>query len=154
MTVALPLSHYSNADRIEIRSVQQDNRRFDKPRGFWVSVDGDDDWPSWCAVEDYDIGANRFTVTLAPSANMLTLTTADEVIDFAHIYKSREFTDSLREFAAVDWVRVAQDYQGLIIAPYQWSLRLSGVGWYYTWDCASGCIWDAEAIGSVGAVQS
>ena len=39
------------------------------------------------------------------------------------------------------------DYQGIIIAPYLWTRRHhESTGWYYSWDCASGVIWDARAI--------
>ena len=50
----------------------------------------------------------------------------------------------------IDWPAVATDYPGLIIAPYQWSCRMSEfTRWYYGWDCASGCIWNADAIARV-----
>ena len=42
---------------------------------------------------------------------------------------------------------------GIIIAPYQWYCRMT-VDWYYTWDCASGCIWNLDAIESVNAVTA
>ncbi|QBI98814.1 hypothetical protein SEA_BOBBY_184 [Mycobacterium phage Bobby] len=50
----------------------------------------------------------------------------------------------------IDWGKVAADYGGIIIAPYQWSRRMDP-HWYYTWDCASGCIWNLEAIESLEA---
>jgi hypothetical protein len=48
---------------------------------------------------------------------------------------------------SINWAGVAKDYQGVIIAPFVWDRRLhDAYSWYYTWDCASGCIWDAAAI--------
>ena len=36
---------------------------------------------------------------------------------------------------------------GIIISPYQWDCRLAlESGWYYGWDCSSGCIWDISCI--------
>jgi hypothetical protein len=48
----------------------------------------------------------------------------------------------------IDWQRVAEQHQGIIITPYQWECRYS-IDWYYIWDCASGCIWDPDAIESI-----
>jgi len=59
-------------------------------------------------------------------------------------------------FKTVSWEQVAKDgYQGVEITPYQWELRLdSRVNWYYSWDCASGCAWDPQAIESLQLVES
>lgn len=47
----------------------------------------------------------------------------------------------------LDWLKVKQKYQGIIIAPYQWKCRMAQeTKWYYGWDCASGCIWDLDCI--------
>ena len=54
----------------------------------------------------------------------------------------------------MDWGYLATQYQGLIIAPYLWDLRLFGPAWYYGWDCASGCIWDLTAVESFSLVSS
>ncbi len=55
---------------------------------------------------------------------------------------------------AVDWTRIASEYQGIIIAPYVWECRLNdSCNWYYGWDCASGCIWDAAAVALIEPLQ-
>jgi hypothetical protein len=47
----------------------------------------------------------------------------------------------------IDWTEVAKQYKGIEIIPYFWNYRHQSKGnWYYTWDIASGCIWDASAI--------
>jgi hypothetical protein len=62
----------------------------------------------------------------------------------------------------IDWPKVSERYDGVVIAPYVWSLRMGDYemiegrmrktpdsaisDWYYPWDCASGCIWKASAI--------
>ncbi len=47
----------------------------------------------------------------------------------------------------LEWDKVKDKYQGIIIAPYQWECRLAlETCWYYGWDCASGCIWDLDCI--------
>ena len=51
---------------------------------------------------------------------------------------------------SLDWQAVAQNWQGILIPQYLWSMRLnSRHAWYYSWDCASGCIWNPEAIAAV-----
>jgi hypothetical protein len=40
----------------------------------------------------------------------------------------------------------AEGWDGLEIAPYLHRMRLSSFSWYYTWDCASGCIWNASRV--------
>ena len=48
----------------------------------------------------------------------------------------------------LDFLKVMDEYDGIIIAPYQYSCRLmnSSTAWYYGWDCASGCIWNLGCI--------
>lgn len=146
--LSLSLSHYSKINVLAPRSVAQDNGRADKPRGLWVSVDGEDDWPSWATAEEWDIGEHRFVVTLAEEANLLLITSPDELLSF-----DAEFGIDGSHGWRVDWQAVASQWQGIIVAPYLWSCRLGDPSWYYTWDCASGCIWDASAIASVTAPE-
>lgn len=138
------LRHYSDVAAIVAGSrIPPQDRPSTKPRGFWVSDESDEtSWSAWCRDNEYGIGRNEFVVTLADDANLLILSTPRAVRDF-----DREFGcgDDYR----FDWAPVADRWQGIFISPYQWSLRLSDVGWYYTWDCASGCIWDPAAIASV-----
>jgi len=47
----------------------------------------------------------------------------------------------------VRWREVAEEYDGIEICPYISSERMSRQsGWYYTWDVASGCIWNTAAV--------
>lgn len=122
-----------------------------KPRGFWVSVDGDDDWANWCQGESFGLDRYKFQqpVTLLGN-NVLHLTSKEAVLDFARRYPGITKHPELSAYMArnsIDWKRVQQDYDGIIIAPYQWSLRLGeNMLWYYSWDCASGCIWNTSII--------
>lgn len=126
---------------------------YDKPKGFWVSVDGEYDWEHWCGSENFGIGEHRHRVHLASNHKVLHLTTSWDVLDFRHEYQGlkRWGTNNQWTDIYIRWEDVARDYQGIIIAPYQWSLRMEE-NWYYGWDCASGCIWDATAIACVEPV--
>lgn len=123
-----------------------------KPSGLWVSVEGTDDdwgWKQWCEMEEWNNGglAHRVEIILRPDANILRLSTVAEMHTFTHCY-----TDRLHRIygmhGQIDWTRVMSQHDGIIIAPYHYSLRLS-MGWYYPWDCASGCIWNTAAIQEV-----
>ena len=154
---ALDLRHYAQAPVTLERGrqfLQREPVAPDKPRGFWVSVTGEDDWPSFCRAEEWGLDhlVAEHAVTLAADANVLLLQTAAE-LEALHaeysVQQSAGYPLAEERFRPIDWSAVAGAYQGIIIAPYQWSMRLGGPFWYYGWDCASGCIWDLDAIESV-----
>ena len=136
----LILEHYSNLNLVVPHDVAQNPRDNFKPQGLWVSVKGEDDWPSWCAREDFGCGAICHRVELKPTARVLILSTPECLDIFDRMYGDGQ--------QMIRWQEVAAEHAGLIITPYQWSRRFSHL-WYYGWDCASGCIWDASAIQSI-----
>ena len=148
------LSHWSASPTLIPHSVQQSGRRGDKPDGLWISVDGEDDWPTWCRENEWSNGPHSFDhhyrVTLAADADILTLTTVEDVREFTKA-ACKPDRKQLRGYTnRIDWFNVAKLWQGIIIAPYQWPCRIADETlWYYSWDCASGCIWDASAIAEV-----
>lgn len=149
------LVHFTNADELAVESRRQPPVPHNKPRGLWVSdeSDGSHGWSSWCADEEFGLGRNVFAVEVADAANILILTTVDAIREFDEQYAaSRHPNYRYHHRCFIDWQAVAARWQGILITPYQWQLRLSDVAWYYTWDCASGCIWDATAVASVTAV--
>lgn len=140
------LLHYSREPLITVRSVDQTGKGAGvyKPRGLWVSVEGDDDWPTWCQAEDFGLDRMAWVTEIdVDLSRVLVLDTERAVRDFADAYGSFN-RYSIR---VIDWSSVASACGGLVIAPYQWGLRLAeDFDWYYGWDCASGCIWDASAV--------
>ena len=151
------LLHHTGEPLTEIRDAPKDDgddlahssRMGWKPRGLWVSVEGPDDWWSWCEGEGYrwDRLLLTYVITLRETARILWIKDREALHAFDAQYGT-SIADVLlpRAYAsAVDWAKVAEDYDGIIIAPYQWEHRLE-IMWYYTWDCASGCIWNSRAI--------
>lgn len=154
-----------------------------KPSGLWVSVRGEDDWRSWCEAEEFHLDglACAHRVTLSPAANVLWIVGAAALDEF-HLEFSHE-TDFERKMAErraeydrgmgydlesrvqgngltfsrnqwpVDWARVAKQWDGIIIAPYIYSRRFDGPFWYYGVDCASGCIWNLDAIDTFELIE-
>jgi hypothetical protein len=140
----LALTHYASAQipQLDSREYIQD-RRF-KPSGLWVSVDGEYDWPSWCKSEEFMLSdlAIRHRVILHSDAHIIRLGTSSDIDIF-----TRRFKLDGHDGYSIDWERVKLQWQGIIITPYCWDRRLSyHAGWYYSWDCASGCIWDVTAV--------
>ncbi|AXQ62302.1 hypothetical protein KNU09_gp71 [Gordonia phage TillyBobJoe] len=131
---------------------------FEKPKGLWVSVTGPDDWPEYCLPEFNGMRPearlrHAHNVTLAPGANVLRLDDVADMLEFHRTYAGPSDFDlryhpNERDLWGIDWRVVAAEYAGIVIAPYQWSMRLNA-SWYYTWDCASGCVWDLDAIAAV-----
>ena len=148
------LSHYSSG-LLTIESLEDRGQSFVpyfKPIGFWVSVKGEDDWESWCKSEDFGGIDNLYehAVTLAPDANILYLRSAKEIRKFTKDYQIK---DTVLNYPI--WSLVAFYYDGIIIAPYIWECRLGlQTGWYYSWDCASGCIWNIKAIAKIECIKA
>ena len=151
----------------KLKNGQREHLPIGKPRGLWVSVEGHGDgWSDWCKAEEF--GQERFEyayeVELAKDARILRLRTAADIQRFTKEYRDTESEvnkilgqSTFRDVPGtmdINWTKIAVKYQGIIIAPYVWELRLEpGYEWYYGWDCASGCVWNAEAIKSLKLIK-
>ena len=118
-----------------------------------MSTEGEDGWAAWCRAEDFGLDrlGHVHDVTLAQPDRLLWLEDAAGIDRFTAEYGVPWGPSFLGlDQVWIDWTAVARDFDGLVIAPYVWSRRLHPAShWYYGWDCASGCIWDAEVVGSV-----
>lgn len=158
--MAEALYHYSLEPFEFDRTVEYppDTHGYAKPVGFWVSVGRD--WERWCRDEEFRLAHLEHVqqVTLVKKPNVLWIGSAPDLVSFTDRYaydpewviewrkKDRANRDMFKGHY-IDWAAVGESYNGLIIAPYLWSMRLyDGVFWYYGWDCASGCIWNLDVI--------
>jgi hypothetical protein len=124
-----------------------------KPKGLWVSVEGEDDWKTWCEANHFNL--HRFThcyeIRLTRTAKVLWIKTGAQFRKFNSTYT----TELYGNIKGIDWPRVSEEFDGLIIAPYQWKFRHDFQSfWYYGWDCASGCIWKPAAIESIELIKA
>lgn len=140
-----------------------------KPIGTWITVpEGNPSWNEWCEGEGFALHGLAYLheIVLADDA-LLHIARADQ-LDAFHRYYARDvwaeegMSGNYTKYM-VDWRRVQRETgkAGILIAPYFWAYRLGRMDaaegditnqvsdWYYGWDCASGCIWDAKAIVSV-----
>lgn len=141
----MKLLHYSAKPFVlDIYQQYTDRARYDhKPSGLWVSVPGHDDWEQWCRGENF--GLDRLTyvteIKLSIIANPLVIDDLWKLDQFTNMYGS----NNLQDIRGIDWQSVKAIYDGIIIAPYQWDRRYEFM-WYYSWDCASGVIWNLNCI--------
>lgn len=152
----LSLSHFSDEPITSLHNARQGEGKggFMKPNGLWLSVDGDDDWPAWCAAENFrDISKQyHYRVSLASKHRVLHICNENDMRRFDTTYKGTGHPSL--GMATINWSAVAADFRGIIIAPYQWGLRLEPrFFWYYGWDCASGVIWDMDAIDTMTLIR-
>lgn len=163
----MELIHYSDEPVILDRSrlYAQDGLRggIGKPSGLWVSVAGENDWKSWCEGEEFDLQGltHPHRITLTPKNNILYITSGSAIDEFHKEYSTEREITRIRfgndeyEFnqRPINWELVSDKFDGIIIAPYIWSHRYDGPFWYYGWDCASGCIWNLDAIKSMETLR-
>ncbi len=119
-----------------------------KPEGLWYSCGSE--WDDWCRYEmPHWITGSPYVYRIEVNlSRMLVIRNDDDFRDFDARY--RIFKSG---FGLIDWPRVARDYDGIEICPYQQQHRMSS-GWYYSWGVASGCIWGSGAFKSVEPVET
>lgn len=133
--------HFTDHAIEKLRDFVPSNDTF-KPHGLWYSVEGNGDgWSDWCKAENFkDTNAQVQHELAVVLDSILVLSSPIDILAFTEQY-ARCVPTSDRRYG-IEWAHVAQNHAGIEIAPYQWSLRLSmETPWYYSWDCASGCIW-------------
>lgn len=139
------------------RTQEEPDSCYGKPKGFWISDDTEYCWRQWCIDNQFEFESltHKHQVELDES-DILFLRSAADIRRFTHRYRfAFSWGDGGRYVdLCIDWRKVADQYSGIIITPYQWSCRLGdGTRWYYTWDCASGCIWRASAIKAIRLIE-
>ena len=159
------LIHYSK-EPFELEIITDYPQRGDlKPNGFWVSIENKDknffDWEDWCQEEEFYLEGlrHKYSIKLSENSNILELTSNEDMHVFQKTYmttdKPYKFSHiSLKDIEIIQWDKIADSYQGVFIYPYHHSFRKSnGFGWYYGWDCSSGCIWDLSIVESINKIE-
>lgn len=144
MTDALVRIHFSHQPVTEIKSTVQpipDEFGFAKPLGFWYSVGRE--WDDWCASEDFAGPFAHETILTIDPSRVLMLRTEGDLRAFSAEYAFHA-SDRWSMGRSIRWDVLARAFGGIEIAPYQVGCR--DLSWYYGWDVASGCIWDAAAV--------
>lgn len=136
---------------IKLQLTKQEQNRYHqigKPYGFWYQTGRS--WEEWIAGERMLDWMKPYLVVIeVDPSRILQLRSAYELHQFTEQYKA-PFVPGQTVFesgrlTAINWQRVAESWGGIEISPYQWSCRFD-LMWYYGWDCASGCVWDLNAV--------
>jgi len=159
--------HHTPAKRIvKTRSYPQ---KLDyKPEGLWYGIDLA--WREWCSGEMPKWNRrnkNHFSIEFKPRQinKILFLDSIEKIEAFIDKYggypswmtdsfsKSRYATELFRtKHVYIHWEKVAADYGGIEISPYQHTLRHRYL-FYYGWDIASGCIWNLSLIKKITKIN-
>lgn len=136
--------HFTFSDSFVIEHMDYKQETF-KPNGIWYQIDGS--WESWVSIEmpDWLVENNNKYELDIDMSNVLVLDTLDKMYSFNTKYKVLDGERLL--FESIDWNRLSLDYDGIEIPFYMYSLRMNAdFHWYYSWDVASGCIWNTSII--------
>lgn len=115
-----------------------------KPSGLWLSDESEYGWKQWCTNEQWGLdGLKHETKFQSDTKNWLILDTNEKLIEF-----TKQYSTKILPIITIEWDKVTKEYGGIIITPYQRSLRLRSEvsSWYYGWDCASACVWDLSSL--------
>ena len=126
-------------DKLYSRDVMQGNEPVTKPNGLWYGFGRE-----WLDLLMHDLERDIskhyiYFVKITNSSKILRIHNKEGMISFVEKYYWKPL---------IDWRRVANDYSGIEINPWQGKLyrEMSNMSWYGTWDVASGCVWDTSCI--------
>ena len=141
-----------------------------KPNGFWYAYK--DEWfnfwhndnPENIYIYEVIINPDNFTTLDQPNKlKVLRISTFNELeaftekYSFGSLYSNEKIgifffgTESVPDILLkiykdhISWKDVMENYAGIEIIPYIYKARFK-YKWYYTWDIASGCIWNTKII--------
>lgn len=136
-----------------------------KPKGIWYSCFNN--WYNWIVrempewmrnyIHKIKINKNILTDITNKDKNKLLVIKNDEDFDAFNknykidVSKTLPFIESTPFPGApkiimdiIDWKKVAEDFGGIEICPFL--INKQNYYWYFQWDVASGCIWNASTI--------
>lgn len=126
----------------------------DKPNGLWYQINGS--WEEWCKYNmpqwlgPNSRGAYKVNFEI-DKTNVLVIETLEEFDLFHNIYCSPH--PFLKSESFINWKKVSETYDGIEISDYFFERRLEEhCSWYYTWDVASGCIFNTDIIKVIGEI--
>jgi len=112
-----------------------------KPNGLWYGIGSS--WVDWTSYEMPGWKGDHLYSVEIDYSNVLVLDTVEKMQKFEHQYAKEDQYG----LTSIDWSAVSTKYDGIEIPIYQGSMRYRS--WYYSWDVASGCIWNPKAIKNV-----
>jgi hypothetical protein len=117
-----------------------------KPNGFWLSDETQYGWKEWCENACY--GSTEYKTDFQVDLkNILVLDTDEKILEFSktHLIKNEERSVFVFDDDFIDWEKVINKYDGILISPYSKILGYK-LCWYNSWDCASICVWNLMCL--------
>lgn len=112
-----------------------------KPPGMWYSFGLA--WIKFIVSEKYEKQPKYIDLLEVDKSKLICINTP-LALDKFHLQYGISFKTH-EKYKTIDWKAVMKDYGGIEIAPYIHQRRFSYL-WYYGFDIASGCIWDADVL--------
>jgi len=123
-----------------------------KPNGFWYGCNND--WYKWCKYEGmnefllkyiHKISLNYNIKTTLNKPNKEKLLIINNEKDFIKFDKLYGITK--QKYRYIIWKMVFNDFGGIEICPhFNKFVGNEKYMWYWSWDVASGCIWNIKTI--------
>jgi hypothetical protein len=125
-----------------------------KPKGLWYSVGNS--WAEWCHGNDWHLGQIVYKI-FVDYDKIIHLSSHEQLKDFSEKYNKKAIVgitslDLGSRYDNIDWEKVYEKFNGIEISPYLYDYEKTPF-WYYGWDCASGCIWNKNAIKKVELLE-
>jgi len=119
-----------------------------KPEGLWYAFGRS--WIDWrLAPSDRgtdDCNLHPLFELNVDTDNFIKLTCLKDIRRFHDIFGCIDTITGYPD-VTIDWVRVAAQYDGIEISPYD--SHCCDLHWYKTYDIASGCIWNLKTIKNI-----
>lgn len=156
--------HISGIKSLSLKKFKDEEQHIDmKPTGIWYGLG--DSWMQWCMSDASGWLQPYIYEFVLDEEKIIKVSNIEEFEKFEEEHQAirpefkllMEHMPTIRDahgdgfprmrrlFDQIDWPKLSQTYGGVEIAPYIWKKRLESM-WYYPWDCASGCIWNVNAV--------
>jgi hypothetical protein len=163
----MQFTHYSGQPRARVPNADQYRQMTDlgsKPEGLWfcAAETPDEGWEEFvrrkvrAGATSYSLDQIKYRtrVEFRTTSKVLSVGTAEKFDLFTERYSQISYEtlertrDVFRTKPRIDWPRVANDFDAIVIAPLRADrLRDDPIfEWYRCWDVASGCVWTAGAV--------
>jgi len=130
----------TNRGSITINAEKQKKYIGFKPRGLWYGIGTS--WIDWVRSEMSEWEDEHVFKIDVNESEMLMIHTLEDLHSFTNKYGGGD--------GLIHWDVVANEYGGIEISPYMWPARMDRrTSWYYSWDVASGCIWNKEVVTNI-----
>ena len=121
-----------------------------KPCGLWYGIGTS--WLNWVKAEmPHWMGKYFYKVYITDK--VLIISNKKSLMEFHEKYSVDNIHIPGLEWKDINWEQIAIDYSGIEISPYQYECRFK-LGWYYTWDVASGCIWKRDGLSQIRHINN